>query len=64
MDLRAMRNWAKTVITWNLALDSAGGPHTVDPATGAVTRTADYYVLGHASRFVQPGAAVATFVLR
>src|SRR6266511_140985 len=23
----AVRNWAKTVITWNLALDPAGGPH-------------------------------------
>jgi glucosylceramidase len=63
----AMRHWAKTVITWNLALDPAGGPHnggcgtcfgvvTIDPATGAVTRTADYYVLGHATRFVRPGA--------
>ncbi|HEU5155535.1 MAG TPA: glycoside hydrolase family 30 beta sandwich domain-containing protein [Streptosporangiaceae bacterium] len=63
----AMRNWSKTVITWNLALDPAGGPHnggcdtcfgvvTIDPATGAVTRTADYYVLGHATRFVRPGA--------
>jgi hypothetical protein len=23
----AVRNWAKTVITWNLALDPCGGPH-------------------------------------
>src|SRR4051794_40304754 len=23
----AVRNWAKTVITWNLALDPSGGPH-------------------------------------
>ena len=49
----AMRNWAKTVITWNLALDPAGGPHnggcgtcfgvaTIDPATGRATPTADY----------------------
>ena len=48
-----MRNWAKTVITWNLALDPAGGPHnggcgtcfgvvTIDPATGRATPTADY----------------------
>jgi glucosylceramidase len=62
-----VRNWAKTVITWNLALDPAGGPHnggcdtcvgvvTVDPATGAVTREADYYVLGHATKFLRPGA--------
>ncbi|MFL6057048.1 MAG: glycoside hydrolase family 30 beta sandwich domain-containing protein, partial [Actinoallomurus sp.] len=63
----AMRNWAKTVITWNLALDPSGGPHnggcgtcfgvvTVDPATGKATPTGDYYALGHASRFVRPGA--------
>ncbi|HEY7487231.1 MAG TPA: glycoside hydrolase family 30 beta sandwich domain-containing protein [Streptosporangiaceae bacterium] len=63
----AMRNWAKTVITWNLALDPSGGPHnggcgtcfgvvTIDPAAGTVTRTADYYVLGHATTFVRPGA--------
>jgi glucosylceramidase len=63
----AIRNWAKTVITWNLALDPAGGPHnggcgtcfgvvTVDPATGHAIRTADYYVLGHVTRFVRPGA--------
>ena len=63
----AVRNWAKTVITWNLALDPQGGPHnggcdtctgvvTVDPATGRVTREADYYVLGHVTRFLRPGA--------
>jgi glucosylceramidase len=63
----AVRNWAKTVITWNMALDARGGPHnggcdtctgvvTVDPATGRATKEADYYVLGHVSRFVKPGA--------
>jgi glucosylceramidase len=63
----AVRNWAKTVITWNLALDPAGGPHnggcdtctgvvTIDPATGQATPTADYYVLGHVTRFIRPGA--------
>jgi glucosylceramidase len=63
----AVRNWAKTVITWNLALDPAGGPHnggcgtcfgvmTIDPATGHATPTADYYVLGHVTRFIRPGA--------
>jgi glucosylceramidase len=29
---------------------------TIDPATGAITRNVEYYVLGHASRFVPPGA--------
>ena len=63
----AVRNWAKTVITRNLALHPDHGLHngdcdtcigvvTVDPATGRATPTADYYVLGHATRFVQPGA--------
>jgi glucosylceramidase len=63
----AIRNWAKTVITWNLALDPAGGPHnggcdtctgvvTIDPATGHATPEADYYVLGHVTRFIRPGA--------
>jgi glucosylceramidase len=63
----AIRNWAKTVVTWNLALDPAGGPHnggcdtctgvvTVDPATGHATPAADYYVLGHVTRFIRPGA--------
>jgi glucosylceramidase len=63
----AVRNWAKTVITWNLALDPANGPHnggcdtckgvvTIDPATGRAIREADYYVLGHVTKFVHPGA--------
>ena len=62
----ATRNWAKTVINWNIALDPSGGPHTggctgctgvltVAP-DGTVTRNAEYYTLGHLARFVQPGA--------
>jgi glucosylceramidase len=54
-------------VLWNLALDENHGPHaggctdcrgvvTIDSATGAVTRNLEYYVLGHASRFVRPGA--------
>ena len=59
------RNWAKTVVNWNLALDPAGGPHNggCDTCTGVVTvdgdtvtRNAEYYTLGHLARFVQPGA--------
>jgi glucosylceramidase len=61
----AVRNWARTAITWNLALDAAGGPHLggCDTCTGVVTvdggqvtRNAEYHVLGHASKFLQPGA--------
>jgi glucosylceramidase len=62
----ATRNWAKTVVNWNIALDPAGGPHvggcstctaplTVNP-DGTVTRNAEYYTLGHLARFVRPGA--------
>jgi glucosylceramidase len=60
------RNWAKTVINWNIALDPSGGPHvggcatctgivTVGPGD-TVTPNAEYYTLGHLSRFVAPGA--------
>jgi glucosylceramidase len=60
------RNWASTVINWNLALDPDGGPHNggCDTCTGVVTvgpgqtvtRNAEYYTLGHVARFVKPGA--------
>ena len=60
------RNWAKSVITWNVALDPTGGPHnggcdtctgllTVD-GRGGVTTNAEYYTIGHLSKFVRPGA--------
>jgi glucosylceramidase len=63
----AANNWARGSLLWNLALDPAHGPHhggcgdcrgviTIDPATGAILRNVEYYVLGHASRFVLPGA--------
>ncbi len=61
------RNWAKSVLLWNLVLDENGGPHlggcsgcrpvvTVDSRTGAVTHNLEYYALGHASKFVRTGA--------
>jgi glucosylceramidase len=62
----ATRNWAKTVINWNIALDPSGGPHTGGCSTctgiltvnadGTVTRNAEYYTLGAVARFVKPGA--------
>ncbi|MEO6712576.1 MAG: glycoside hydrolase family 30 beta sandwich domain-containing protein [Mycobacteriales bacterium] len=64
--LGTTRNWAKSVVNWNLALDPSGGPHNggcgsctgvVTVATdGTVTRNAEYYTLGHMSKFVQPDA--------
>ncbi len=60
------RNWAKTAITWNIALDADGGPHNggCDTCTGLLTLEADgsvstnaeYYTIGHLSKFVKPGA--------
>jgi glucosylceramidase len=59
------RNWARTVTTWNMALDAGHGPvigscdncmGVVTTNGGNVTYNAEYYVLGHLSKFVQPGA--------
>ena len=62
--LGVTRNWGKTVVNWNLALDPAGGPHNggCDTCTGVitvgpgqtVTQNAEYYTLGHLARFVEP----------
>jgi glucosylceramidase len=64
--LGVTRNWGRSVVNWNLALDPSGGPHlggcdtcsgvlTVGPGS-TVTRDAEYYTLGHLARFVKPGA--------
>lgn len=63
------RHWAKAVSLWGIALDQDHGPHdggcdtcrplvTVDlsAAPATVSYTGDLYGLGHASRFVHPGA--------
>ncbi len=60
------RNWAKSAIAWNIALDATGGPHNGGCATctglltlqpdGSVTTNAEYYTIGHLSKFVKPGA--------
>jgi glucosylceramidase len=64
--LGVTRNWGRTVVNWNLALDPAGGPHNggCDTCTGVVTvgpgdavsQNAEYFTLGHLARFVRPGA--------
>jgi glucosylceramidase len=64
--VRNMRNGGETVINWNLALNQSGGPHqghcgtrcngVVEIAGGTVTRNAEFYVLGHLSKFVDAGA--------
>jgi glucosylceramidase len=63
----AVKNWARGVVYWNVALDEQHGPHaggcdackgvvTIDAGTGAVSRNDEYYAFAHFSRFVLPGA--------
>ena len=65
----ATRNWAKSVILWNLALNQNHQPFlggctvcrgviTVNDAVSPseVLETVDFTALAHASKFVQPGA--------
>ncbi|MGV8877401.1 MAG: glycoside hydrolase family 30 protein [Sphingobacteriaceae bacterium] len=61
----ATRNWSRNVLEWNLASDPEYGPHTDGGCTtclGAltiapkITRNTAYYIIGHASKFVRPGA--------
>jgi glucosylceramidase len=65
----ATRNWARSVSLWNLALDQNSGPKnggcqncrgvvTIDDSTSpsTITNNVEYYVLGHAAKFVMPGA--------
>ncbi len=65
----ATRNWAKSVVLWNLALDQDHQPYlggctncrgliTVNHAAqpSQVVPTVDYTALAHASKFVAPGA--------
>ncbi|WCT13186.1 glycoside hydrolase family 30 beta sandwich domain-containing protein [Mucilaginibacter jinjuensis] len=63
----ATRNWSRNVIEWNLAADPNNNPHTAGGCStclGGITisgssvtaRNAGYYVIGHASKFVRPGA--------
>lgn len=60
------RNWSKTTVNWNIALDENNGPYlggcttctglvTTHP-NGSVTTNAEYYTIGHLSKFVKPGA--------
>jgi glucosylceramidase len=63
----ATRNWAKTVLEWNLTSNPSLTPHTdrggCDRCLGAVTIDGDsvirnpaYYVVAHASKLVEPGS--------
>lgn len=68
--IASIRNWSRSYVLWALATDQDHGPHVggCDTCRGLVTIDAtkptrdqvrpelDYYVLGHASKFVLPGA--------
>lgn len=65
--LAGLRQWARGVVYWNLALDEQHGPHfggcdackgvvMIDSRTGEVSRNDEYYALAHFSRFLLPGA--------
>jgi glucosylceramidase len=69
--IAVMRNWSKSYVLWALATDEKHGPFvggcdtcrglvTIDssaPGRPVVKPEVDYYVLGHASKFLLPGAA-------
>ena len=66
--IEILRNWSRTFIMWNLALDTENGPKisggcdtcygviTVDRSDGSFSRRPQYYTFGHSSKFVRPGA--------
>lgn len=67
--INAVRNYARSVSLWNIALDQNSGPTnggcqncralvTVNDSTvpATITYNVEYYVLGHLAKFVQPGA--------
>ena len=67
--IETTRNWGKSVVLWNLALDQVHGPHlggckdcrgvvTIDDSTSPASfvPTVDFTALAHVSKFVRPGA--------
>nr|WP_258396262.1 glycoside hydrolase family 30 beta sandwich domain-containing protein [Streptomyces sp. Amel2xB2] len=64
--VRSLRSGSETVVLWNMALDQNGGPHfgncdtrcngVVEIDGGDVARNAEFYSLGHVSKFVDRGA--------
>lgn len=62
-----LRNWAKSSLYWNIALDQNHGPRvggcdncrgmiTVNTATGTYTKNEEYYSWGHLAKVVRTGA--------
>lgn len=63
-----LRNWARTIVSWNLVLDekgrpdigpfSCGGLVTLDSRTHAVTRSGQFHAFAHYSKMIQRGAYI------
>jgi len=63
-----LRNWARSITAWNLALDEKGNPNvgpfscggvlTVENASHKVTRSGQYWAFAHFSRHIRRGAKV------
>ncbi|MFI0941569.1 discoidin domain-containing protein [Streptomyces sp. NPDC021020] len=60
-----LRNWSQTFLEWTIASNPSYGPGScsncgalayIDDSTGDITYSADYYLLGHLSKYVRPGA--------
>jgi glucosylceramidase len=67
LTIGAPRNWAKTVLEWNLSSAPDLKPHTdrggCDQCLGAITiemdnviRNPAYYIIAHASKYILPGS--------
>ncbi len=65
----ALRNWARCVIDWNVALDEHGNPNigpfvhakgttTIDSKTKEITRNPNYWVIKHYNHAARRGARV------
>lgn len=61
------KNWSKSALLWNLALDQNWGPQnggcdncrgvvTINAANGSITYNEEFYAIAHFSKFVRPGA--------
>lgn len=63
-----LRNWARCITGWNLALDEKGNPNigpfpcggvvTIHSQTGEITRSGQYWAFAHFSRLMKRGARV------
>jgi glucosylceramidase len=62
----SLRNWSRIALEWNVASDPQYNPHTPGGCTeckgaitisgSTVTRNVAYYIIAHASKFINPGS--------